>query len=188
MNLTKSGIVFLQREAAMRGAVSKSIDTSIAINENIELKLRWGTFCKAVALEPGTNETTVIGILPALKIAAQVLTGLDEKLPIYLPIPLWLHVSFICKNNTSEAAKLNLEMALSISEQIHKEIVPVTIAPAEVSSILNLRINTPNGIPLYSGLQILKATFTYNGKNLGAIELPISVDVVSAQRIPEVKQ
>ena len=171
----------------MRGAVSKSSETSKAIDENIELKLRWGTFCKGVALEPGTNETTVIGILPALKIAAQVFAGSNEKLPIYLPIPLWLHVSFSYKNSTSEPIKTNVEMTLSIHEKIHTEILPVTVGPSETSYILNLRINTPNGIPLQPGPQSLKALFTHKGKTLGEIELPVTVDIINIKSTQEVK-
>ena len=171
----------------MRGTVSKSSETSKAIDKNIELKLRWGTFCKGIALEPDTNETTVIGVLPALKIAAQVLAGADEKIPIFLPIPLWLHASFKCKNKGAEPVKINVEMSLLIDEQIYKDILPVTITPTETSSILNIRINAPNGIPLRSGLQSLKATFVCAEENIGEIELPISVDIVRAMSVPEVK-
>lgn len=152
----------------------------------VKLKIRWGTFCKSIAQEPGTNETTLIGILPALQIAAHVLPNLPDK-TIFLPIPLWLHLSMVTQNTGSQPTHAEAEMVLSVNGQSHQQKIPIYVGVAETSSVLNIRVNTPHGIPLKAGLQILVAAFTYNGNKIGEIELPITVDITIAKNVPQVK-
>ncbi len=147
---------------------------------DVELKLHWGTFCKSITQELDTSETSLIGVLPGLKVAAQVEPGLAEK-TIFLPIPLWLHVNFICKNRKSEPSQADLEFSLSINGQVHKQMVPIVIGQAEAPAVLNIRVNTPTGIPLRRGSQVLKASFSYRGEQLGDINLPITADIVAVQ-------
>ena len=154
---------------------------------SVELKLRWGTFCKSISQEPDTKETTVIGVLPALKVAVQVTPEHDINAPLYLPIQLWVHASLVTKTAGPEPVKVNVEVKFSINDQSYTQTFPIEISPAEGSSMINMRVNIPSGVPLRPGKQKLVVALAHEGKKVGEIELPIDVDVMPIDKAKPVK-
>jgi hypothetical protein len=54
---------------------AKKENVSRGPNSGARLKLRSAMFCKSIALEPDTNDTTLIGVVPSVDVNIAVRAG-----------------------------------------------------------------------------------------------------------------
>jgi hypothetical protein len=147
------------------------------------LKFRWATFCRGIALEPDTNEATLIGVIPFFDVQIGAPEG-QEHGPFPLPIPLWIHSEFIVVNPPTGRIKVTVKLEFQLREEKFEHPIILTLNPGLTFAFLNIRVHLPNGLPVISGLQTLIGTFSYNGESIGKVELPLTVKVTTNKSLP----
>lgn len=146
----------------------------------IRMKMQWGTFCKSVAREPQTNESTVIGVMPGMTVeiglSAQA-AAVNSQGPFNVSFPLWVFAVFHIENPPPEAQKETVETILSLGSHSLRSSMELDLVGGEDATTLNLRLQAEGGLPLVAGLQTLTMVFKHNGHEIGKVELPIRVKV-----------
>jgi hypothetical protein len=158
---------------------SKYNDSS---RSSLRMRLKWATFCKSVAQEPDSGETTLIGVLPGLKVDIETLP-VSAKGPFNLPIPLWVHAVFTLEPVPSELMQEPLEAVFNLNEISSALSLKMDLKPNESLATLNLRLAIKTGLPLKAGNQTLSLVFRHNGHDIGKVELPIGVTVKTVNKL-----
>ncbi|MBP9092226.1 hypothetical protein KBI23_14450 [bacterium] len=161
---------------------AKKENVSRGPNSGVRLKLRSAMFCKSIALEPDTNDTTLIGVVPSVDVNIAVKAG-DEKGPFPIQLPLWCHVLLLIDNPPASPTSEELEIIFKLNKSEFTNKVRLEIQPVFNQASVNVRIATPNGLPLLPGLQTFVMVLKHNGHEVGSADLPILVKIASTNKL-----
>jgi len=147
------------------------------------LVLKMATFCRSIALEPDTRETSILGVLPGLKVKVATLKGTEQG-PFNLSIPLWVYVLFGVEEPPAELTTVEIEAIFELTGQTRfTNLLNLEIRPGESLSTLNIRVAAPNGIPLIAGIQTFRIDFKHNSYAVGTVEMPITLTITASDKL-----
>jgi hypothetical protein len=147
--------------------------------EQPALRFKWATFCKGVAVEPGGQETTLIGLMSGIEVGILVPPGMADPDRVTIPLPIWLHAEFELVKEPVKPGKLDLICMLEAGAKPIKETIVIQYMPGPPRLAANVRVVFPNGINLKKRKQTVSATFIHNDQNLGRVTLDVKLTVHS---------
>ncbi len=148
--------------------------------EDCPIEFCWGTFCRLSLQEPGSQEFSLISVLPTLKAILQFKPGASKNLIVSLG-PLCAYSVFRRKAGFEGELQVSLDVDIDFPEQKSLSKALLLFAREHQScqaimKFMNPTINTNStlGTKEFS----CQVTFRYGNNVLSTVKLPVAIEVI----------